>query len=101
MSRMDRETANAIYNALKNREPFDAKIRELKKQIEKENAELQALAKKGIKFDSKVVVSSILCFFACQHVRIRDNGICTIDTIYKRHFLCSYKIHNRASWRAS
>lgn len=49
MSRMDRETANAIYNALKNREPFDAKIRELKKQIEKENAELQALAEKGIK----------------------------------------------------
>lgn len=49
MSRMDRETANIIYNALENRGPYDAKIRELKEQIEKENAELQALAEKGVK----------------------------------------------------
>lgn len=49
ISRMDRETANAIYNALENREPFDAKMRELKKQVEKENAELRKLMKNGVK----------------------------------------------------
>lgn len=49
MSRMDRKTANIIYNALENREPYDAKMRELKKQVKKQNAELQALAEKGMK----------------------------------------------------
>jgi hypothetical protein len=36
-------------NAFENREPYNAKMRELKKRVKKQNAELQALAEKGVK----------------------------------------------------
>lgn len=49
MSRMDKKTADVIYDALENREIYDAKMLKLKKQVAKQNAELRALIAKGVK----------------------------------------------------
>lgn len=49
MSRMDKRTAKIIYDALENREIYDAKMLMLKKQVAKQNAELRALIAKGVK----------------------------------------------------
>lgn len=49
MSRVDKATADFIYDAIENHKRPDVAIKKLKEEIAEEDAHLWALAKKGIK----------------------------------------------------